>query len=255
MGMNSDVNPRDRQCISNSATRTSKYSTRVLNPKTYPAHDGSPPKRFLEAFYLLFRVNHGSSCIPTVSGREASCIQPGAQAGSILRHRRSGCAPATNATSNNRTLPALCFTTLRSGTIQVPADGFSPRLRIQCWAAAVLEWMLVEEHKAAGQREKQRTCLVGKTVSMGYAKQRGFRAGKKIFGCPAAWNRFYSQRRTRAQPFEFWFEGGDNNNIRGRRTGSRTDRRSNFGTFDNERRPKSAGYWLPAKAKNGDMDQ
>lgn len=76
MGMNSDVNPRDRQCISNSATRTSKYSTRVLNPKTYPAHDGSPPKRFLEAFYLLFRVNHGSSCIPTVSGREASCIQP-----------------------------------------------------------------------------------------------------------------------------------------------------------------------------------
>jgi hypothetical protein len=50
MGMNSDVNPRDRQCINNSATRTSKYSTRALNPKTCPAHDGSPPKRFLEAF-------------------------------------------------------------------------------------------------------------------------------------------------------------------------------------------------------------
>jgi hypothetical protein len=183
MGMNSDVNPRDRQCISNSATRTSKYSTRALNPKTY-LHTMGVPQRFLEAFYLLFRVNHGSICIPTVSGREASCIQPGARAVSILRHGRSGWAPATNATSNNPTLPSLCFTTLRSGTIPVPAGGFSPRLRIKCWAAAVLEWMLVEEHKAAGQREKQRRCLDGKTGFHGLCKTTGFPCRQENFWMP-----------------------------------------------------------------------
>jgi hypothetical protein len=143
------------------------------------------------------------------------------------RAQRVGTSHERHIQQPNPTLPSLCFTTLRSGTIQVPADGFSPRLRIQCWAAAVLEWKLVDEIKAGregreGSVRNSRRCLDGKGVSMGVCKTTGFPCRQENFWMPRRLESLLQSASHRAQPFELCFEansrgvGEDNNNIRGR---------------------------------------